>query len=130
MGLVALGGVMYLAAAPGGAARQSPPLASAADDEAAVARSLASPPARQHLVLLVDDPVLGAALQRRILAGEFVAAEFGAYASPFVVEVVVAADAAAVTTLEVGLREFEASCVAEACPAIRILDLRAPRRSD
>lgn len=125
VGLVMLAAVMYLGAAPGGAARQAPPSAPSAGDGATAARSLPSPPARQHLVLLVGDPALGDALQRRILAGELITARFGAYAAPLIVEVIVANDDDAADAMIEGLREFEALCVAESCAAIRVLDLRA-----
>ena len=121
---MALAAVMYLGAAPGGAALRQPPTVPTAGPEAAAERVLPSPSVRQHVVLLVDEAGLGETLRRRILEGELISGEFGAYAPPIEVEVIVGADAASVAALTAGLREFEARCAAEACPSIRVLDLR------
>lgn len=130
-GLVALAVVMYLSAASGGAALRSSPPSSATDEAGAVAQprpssSAGSPAAVRHLVLLVSDVELGLTVRRRILAGEIIRGEFGAYASPLTIEVLVAGSSESLHALTEGLREFEARCTAEPCPAIQVLDLRMP----
>lgn len=115
---------MYLGAAPGGAALRTAPPLPTANEVATVARSTPSGPARQHLVLLVSDPQLGQSIQRQLTADGLVIAEFGALDSrELTLEVVVAAAGERVPFLD-GLREYEAGCAAEPCPAIRVLDLR------
>lgn len=124
--LLAFAVSVHLGAAPGGAALRASPPSPPTDDGETVALLRPSLSARQHLVLIVSDPALGSEIRERVVSGDLVSSEFGAYARPLAaVEVIVAGSDAPLSTLEAGLRELEQQCVAESCAAIRILDLRS-----
>jgi CTP:molybdopterin cytidylyltransferase MocA len=127
LALAAFAVATHIAAGPGGIAVRPPtlvppdqPTATSVIAASAIARDLAP----HHLVLVVDDPDLAAALNRRLAAGALIPGEYGAPAHPATFEVITAPPGDTLRALRLGLGEYQRQCVAASCPAITILDLR------
>jgi hypothetical protein len=115
---------IHIAAGPGGVALREP--AAAARDPSGADPSTASTQAATglHLVLVVDDPDLARALDRRLAAATLVGGEYGAPSHPATFEVITVTPGDPLHALDLGLREYQAGCIAASCPAITVLDLR------
>lgn len=116
--------VVHDAAAPSGVALRRPP------DQPVVTSEVGSVTSgvtrtKHHIVLVVDDPDLGRALQERNAAEALIHGEYGASSPSTTFEVIVAAPDDDLAALRAGLAEFEVACVSVACPAMRVIDVRA-----
>lgn len=128
--LVALAVVMHLSASPAGFALHPSTAQSAVDlsHTEVLVEPANRPP--EHFVLIVDDIELGRVLRDRIEAEQTVYAERGAAATPVVFELIEIGPDDDVSTLLLGLTEYELHCSIDPCPAIRLIDLRSARPAE